>query len=362
MSAPLDGVSRLEAAKEELEAGRPAKGLALLRRSVPSAFGCERDFLIAECLRAQGFFERAARLYDKCLQRPARRDPDIWIETCLALASVRRSLGQVASARGFLAKGQHAMGMFRRSEFKERFELEGALVDRAEGRYAGSLIKLNRFLSKFRRGRDWGGVAFILWATGGARRFSGDLRGAERDFLASLSCARRARDASGEAYALFGLGGVTRIQGKLQASRQYYSKAAVRLKGTDDLFGRAYAHCGLANALRQLGERESARRHYELSHRLYTSLGDKVDLAYVDWGLGKLAFQEGRFSRAEKHLKKALNGFVHGGEARGIALSEGVLAQLLHARGGTAEAERLFSQAYRHAKAAGLHTHLEIFT
>jgi len=362
MSAPFDSVSRLEAAKEELEAGRPARGLALLRRSVPSAFAGERDFLIAECLRGQGFFERAARVYEKCLQRPVGRDPDIWIETCLALASVRRSLGQVASARGLLDRGQQAITRFHRGEFKERFALEGALVDRAEGRYAGSLIKLNRFLSKYRRGRDWGGAAFILWATGGARRFSGDLRGAERDFLDSLSCARRARDASGEAYALFGLGGVTRIQGKLQTSRDYYSKAAIRLKGTDDLFGRAYAHCGLANALRQLGERQSARRHYELSHRLYTSLGDKVDLAYVDWGLGKLAFQEGNFSRAEELLRRALKGFAHGKEARGIALSEGALAQLLHARGNAAEAERLFSQAYRHAKTAGLHTHLEIFT
>jgi tetratricopeptide (TPR) repeat protein len=358
----VDGVARLEQAKEELDAGRPAKGLILLLRGVPSAFAAERDFLTAECLRSQGYFDRAARLYEKCLRRPARHEPDIWIETCLSLASVRRSLGQVPAARALLLNGIAAMRTHRRPEFEERFALEEALVDRAEGRYSRSLAKLARFLKLFHRRRDWGAAAFILWATGGARRFSGDLRGAERDFLHSLTFARRARDVSGEAYALFGLGGVTRIQGQLKRSRGYYLSAARKLRGTQDMFGQAYAHCGLANALRQLGERDLARRHYEFSHKLYSSLGDRVDLAYVDWGLGKLAFQDGKFPLAENSLKRALKGFLDGGEARGAALSEEALAQLLHARGNAPAAERLFARAYSRAKAAGLHTHLEVFT
>jgi hypothetical protein len=35
---------------------------------------------------------------------------------------------------------------------------------------------------------------------------------------------------------------------------------------------------------------------------------------------------------------------------------------LLHAQGRTKEAERLFDQAVRRARRAGIHAHLEIFT
>jgi len=43
-------------------------------------------------------------------------------------------------------------------------------------------------------------------------------------------------------------------------------------------------------------------------------------------------------------------------------LSETSLAALLHAKGQTKEAERLFDQAVRRARQAGIHTHLEMFT
>lgn len=354
----LDGISRLEQAKEALESGRPARGLALLKAPLPAPFLAERDFLTAECLRAQGFFDRAAALYRKVLARSGGVERDLRTESCLALASVHRSLGQVAEARRRLAEGRRQA----QGGYAGQFDLEDALIDRAQGLYARSLAKLKPILSGFEREGDWAAAAFILWAAGGARRFSGDLRGGERDFLKSLSYARRAGDPSGEAYALFGLGGVTRIQGRLEVSRRYYAQAGARLASTDDVFGKAYARCGLANALRQMGRFREAETNYRVSHKLYSSLGDRVDLAYVDWGLGMIALNQGKLAAAEREIKKALSGFSSGNEERGIALSQGSLARVWHAQGFTSKAEAMFERAVRGARKAGLHTHLESFT
>ena len=326
-----------------------------------STTASQRLFVRAESLREQGFFERSARLYKRIMNGVAKRSP-LWLDSCLSLASIRRSLGQTRAASRLVKEGLVLARRAGDADLIERFELESALVDRAHGRYRQSLEKLERFLVLFKRRKDSAGTAFILWATGGARRFSGDLKGAEADFLASLAAAKRARDKAGQAYALFGLGGITRIRGKIKASKKYYSAAGRILEETDDLFGKAYAHCGLANALRQNGEWVLAQKHYGKSHKLYSRLGDKIDLAYVDWGLGKLALQKGDFSRAASFLKRALAAFSRGGEARGVVLSEHSLAQLLHARGDKKAAEALFDKAVRRSRAAGLSAHLEIFT
>lgn len=347
----MDPIRRLELAREALDAGRPRRGLSLMKGQFPSLLRPEKDFLTAECLRAQGYFDRAAALY-RHLLRGRAADAGLKVESSLGLAAVYRSLGRVAEARRVLAGARGDEG----------FALEDALIDRAAGLYPRSLRKLARLLSSARRAKDHAAAGFLLWATGGARRFSGDLAGSRRDFLESLAAARRARDAAGEAYALFGLGGVTRIQGDLAASQRYYAEAGRLLAKTEDVFGQAYAHCGLANVLRQRGSLREAERHYRLAHGLYSSLGDAVDLAYVDWGLGKVHLRRGQLPAAEKRLRAALKGFARGDEARGLVLSEHALSTVLHARGRTAQAERLFDAAVRRARKAGLHAHLEIFT
>ena len=358
MQAP----ERLERAKELLDGGRPAQALSLLKAPVPPIFRPERDYLRAECLRGQGYFLRAAALYRRLLSRSSAADPAMKVESCLSLASVLRSLGEVVRARRVWRRGHGIVRAGKLAGYDERFALEDALIDRALGRYGQSLGKLAPLLSLFRRQGDRSAEGFVLWAMGGARRFSGDLAGSEKDFRASLSAFERAEDETGRAYALFGLGGVTRMRGDFKASRASYARAGRHLEGTQDVFGRAYAHCGLANALRQVGDFSRARAHYLLSHKLYRSLDDKVDLAYVDWGLGKVAIQTGKLAEAESRLRRALEAFKRYREQRGLVLSEGTLACVLHARGKTAEAEGLFARSLRRARAAGLHAHLEIFT
>lgn len=345
----------LERASDLLEQGRPDRAASLLRGPVPGPFRLERDFLLAESLRRQGYFSRCEVLYKRVL---AGRDEELWRGAAAGLTSVLRSLGRTREAR---ALWKQARRRARRDDLPA-LTLEDALIDRAGGAYPTALRKLAPILRGALKGRDWGLAAFVLWATGGARRFSGDLEGARADFARSLSLARRAGDPEGQAYALFGLGGVLRILGRFPEAERAYAEAGRRLAGTPDLFGRAYAHCGLANVLRQRGRLAEAERHYGLSHKLYSSLGDKVDLAYVDWGLGQVHYKRGELPRAERRTRLALAGFSAGGEERGLVISEKALAEILHARGRTPEAEKLFDRAVARARKAGLHAHLETYT
>ena len=353
---------RLEQAKEFLDQGAFGKALAILARPLPAAFRPECAFLTAESLRGQGYLARAALRYRGLLRQRRGSDRTVWLDSCLGLVCCLRSLGEVRAARRFWEMGRTAAVALGNRGFRERLELEGALIDRAAGRYGRSLSRFKILLARFRSGKDWAAAGYVLWAMGGALRFAGDLEGSRRAFLASLAMGRRARDSAGKVYAWFGLGGVTRIQGRLAEARRYYAEALREVAGTEDVFGQAYAQCGLANVLRQQGELLQAERHYRLAHKLYTRLEDPVDLAYVDWGLGQIALRRGELAAADKSFRLALQGFLRGGEMRGVVLSEVARAQVLHALGHTGRAERIFAGTLRRARRAGIHTHLEIFT
>ena len=321
----------------------------------------ERTYLRAEAYRGQGYFRRAQEAYGAALKRLGREDEDFIVGAWLGLARCARSLGEIAQARRAMG-GARSAARASDSEVMETLALEDALVERAAGRYATALKALAPLLALSRRRADWSATGFILWATGGARRFSGDLIGSHRDFKDSLRAFRRAKDREGAAYALFGLGGIARVRGFFVEARAAYARAGSLLNWGPDLFGRAYAHCGLANVLRHQGQWSSAERHYRRSYALYSKLEDHVDLAYVDWGLGQVHLHRGELPAAEKRLRAALAAFAAGHEARGEVLSLQSLAQVLHARGRTGQAERLFDSCVRRARRAGLHAHLEIFT
>ena len=65
---------------------------------------------------------------------------------------------------------------------------------------------------------------------------------------------------------------------------------------------------------------------------------------------------------SEEAERKALAAFRKYREARGEVLSAISLAQCLHVSGLTPEAERLFKDAYKLSRRAGLHAHIEPFT
>jgi tetratricopeptide (TPR) repeat protein len=352
-----DPFTRLESARELCASGRPDRALALLNAAVPAALEGERRLIRGEALRGQGYFVRAGEAYRASLALIEPGDRDLAFDAWLGLARCERSLGRTAQARRALAGARRIPGADR-----ETLALEDALALRAESRHRQALKALAPMLLAARRRGDRSAVGFLLWAIAGSRRFSGDLKGAHRDFKDSLAAFRRGRDVEGEAYALFGLGGIARVRGLFAEARRAYAEAGKRLKGGPDLFGRAYAHCGLANCLRQQGLLDEAQRNYHASYKLYAGLDDLVDLAFVDWGLGQIHQRRGQLPAAEKRYRAALAAFVGGGEDRGLVLARKSLAEVLHARGFTAEAERLFDSAVALARRAGLTAHLEPYT
>lgn len=361
LDMPRDPFARLDSARELLDAGRPDRAAAALGGAFPAALEGESAFVRAEALRAQGFFRAAQAAYNQALASLGREERDLLVSSHLGLVRCARSLGEIPQARRAMARAR-ALARRGDAELAETIALEDALIDRAEGRYPKALAALSRLLAGCRRRRDWAGVGFLLWATGGARRFSGDLAGSHRDFKESLASFRRAGDREGEAYALFGLGGIARVRGLFAEARAAYAAAGRLLAGGPDLFGRAYAHCGLANVLRQQGRWAEAERNYRRSYALYAKLDDRVDLAYVDWGLGQVHLHRGEVAPAERRFRAAHAAFAKGKEARGEALALQSLAQVLHAGGRTGQAEKLFDAAVARARGAGLHAHLEIFT
>jgi tetratricopeptide (TPR) repeat protein len=358
---PRDPFARLDAARSRLDEGRPDRAAAALAGAFPAAVAGEAAFLRAESLRAQGYFRKAIAAYRDALARLGRDERDLIVGAQLGLARCARSLGEIGPARRAMAAARAAAGRAS-ADLAGTFALEDALVDRAEGKYPRALKALTRLLADCRRDGDHSGAGFLLWATGGARRFAGDLAGSHRDFKESLAAFRRADDREGRIYALFGLGGIARVRGRFAEARAAYAEAGRLLGRGPDLFGRAYAHCGLANVLRQLGLWAEAERHYRLSYALYAGLDDRVDLAYVDWGLGQVHLKRGELAAAGKRFEAARAAFVAAREHRGAALSLQSLAQTLHALGRTRRAEKLFDDAVRTARRAGLHAHLEIFT
>jgi tetratricopeptide (TPR) repeat protein len=356
MPTPFD---RLDRARDLLEAGRWAKAQRLLQAPVPTALMSERDFLLAEALRLQGFFRKARPLYESAVHRASREsDRELAVEAMLGLVRIARSLGETESAWPRLRTAWRLAP----PEQRDALLLEQALLDRAEERYDVALKALTKLLATFRQEGDRAAVGYALWATGGARRFSGDLPGAVRDFKASLAASKAAKDKEGMGYALFGLAGASRIAGDAAGSLKWYKQAAECFRKTDDVFGRAYAFCGTANAQRQLGLWDEARANYERSYKLYSSIEDWADLAYVDWGLGRLLLQKGKLKQAQARFSAARAAFAKFNETRGVVLSELSLASVLHCLGRSGEAEALHEAAVERAQRAGIHTHLEIFT
>lgn len=352
-----DAISRLEAARDLIDSGRPDRAVALLRGAFPREVLAEALLTRAEALRQQGYFGRATKDYRAAIKAAGRTDADLSFAAALGLARCARSLGVTKEAGKALAFARRIPGADR-----ETLALEEALILRADSRHKAVLRKLEPMLAAARRRRDHGAEGFLLWAIAGSRRFSGDLARSHADFKASLAAFKRAKDVEGEAYAYFGLGGIARVRGLFQEARRAYVEAGKRLGSGPDLFGRAYAHCGLANCQRQLGLLDEAERNYRKSYALYAGLDDIVDLAFVDWGLGQIHQRRGELAQAERRYRAALKSFSGGAEDRGLVLARKSLAEVLHARGRTREAEALFDSAVSLARRSGLTAHLEPYT
>ncbi len=314
----------------------------------------------AENFRARGLFSKARSSYLFAIDSSS--DPSLRFDSFLSLASIARSIGEISEARRHIQKARFEMRRAGRMDEKEFVDLEEILIDRAEGKYQESISRLNAFLKRKIREKDFQACAFIEWALGGALRFSGQLEKSKKAYLRSLVLASKAKDSDGKIYALLGLGGVSRIQGRLSDSENYYRKAKNLLSKSADLFAKAYAYCGLGNALRQKGLYREAKGLYLKSRFLYRKLGDPADMGYVEWGLARVNMQQGNLKEARRFLVRALALFKQAQENRGLVLAKISLSQVLHALGETRAADILFKQAVELSRKSGLTAHLESFT
>lgn len=351
-------LDRLAAAKTAIEEGRFEKAERLLARPLPAAWEPERRRLRGEALRGRGLLGAAVRELQSALKGGPGADPALWCETALAASACLRSLGRAAAAGALLDRVDAAVKRFKLGDYGPELRLERAMLARAEGDWARAVPALQAL----RNGASGRQRAYLEWALGGAYRFMGDLDAAVRAFEASRKGFLKEKDRLGLGYAECGLAGARRIQGRPMDCILHYSRAARLFEATEDLFGLAYSRCGLANGLRIAGRLGAAERLYAQAEKLYSRLEDPADLAYVEWGQAQLLARTGRQAKAAVLLRRALKRFEAAREHRGAALSLQSLAALEHAAGRSRAGEALFEKAWRTAKKAGLHTHLEVFT
>ena len=118
----------------------------------------------------------------------------------------------------------------------------------------------------------------------------------------------------------------------------------------------------MANGLRQQGKYDEALRHYNKADALYSGFGDKVDLGFVKWGRADILKRRNKLPQALADLQAARELFDNSDEIRGQILTKLALGQVLYALGRVDEAESLYEEGVKQARAEGLHTYLESFT
>lgn len=336
----------------------PSKVLAALGKK--KNLDAQALFLLGEAHRLLGSFKPAIETYAKALKTSVNAEERM--DILLAMAACYRTLG-VASAAYELA--DDALKMARELEYDEyvvRAMQESAMALRAWGRLDESLELLDVVLSAYTQQKDRAGMSFICWAKGGVYRLKGMLAEGIAQFKLAVKYAKAAGDEINLAYAYCGLAGISRIAGKIDDCVKNYKLAEKIFNKTEDLFGKAYTNCGMANGLRQQGKYDEALRHYNKADVLYSGIGDKVDLGFVKWGRADILKRRNKLPQALADLQSARELFDNSDETRGQILTKLALAQVLYALGQTEEAESLYDEGVKQARAEGLHTYLESYT
>lgn len=317
-------------------------------------------FMQGEAQRLLGSFQPALLTYAKALKLSVQAEERM--DILLAMAACYRTLG-VAAAAYELA--EEALEMAKELEYDEymiRAMQESAMALRAWGKLDEALELLDAVLAAYTQQKDIAGMSFICWAKGGVYRLKGMLAEGIAQFQQSIKYAKKCGDCINLAYGYCGLAGISRIAGKIDDCVKYYKLAEKIFNKTEDLFGKAYTNCGMANGLRQQGKYDEALRHYNKADKLYSGIGDKVDLGFVKWGRADILKRRNKLPQALADLEAARDLFANSDEMRGQILTKLSLAQVLYALGRVEEAEALYADGVKQARAEGLHTYLESYT
>jgi len=317
-------------------------------------------FLQGEAERQLGSFAPALKSYAQALSRTEEAEERM--DILLAMSACYRTLGHSAAAYELADETLEMARELEHDDYIVRAMQEMGMALRAWGKLDEALELLDAVLAAYVQQKDYAGVSFIHWAKGGIFRLQGHFEEGIAQFQKAVSFAKKAGDTISEAYGYCGLAGISRICGKIDDCVNNYKKAEKIFKKTQDVFGKAYTNCGMANGLRQQGRYDVALRHYNVADKLYTSIQDTVDLGFVKWGRADILKRKNKMNAALKDLLEAKVLFDNSDEKRGQILTKLSLAQVLYALGQTDQADALYEEGVKQARAEGLHTYLESYT
>ena len=309
----------------------------------------QKIFQQAEKKRIKSRFNEAISLYVKA-KRLCTKNSETMLDCLFALADCYRMVGGYGNAEKNY-KEAYAVAIEMGIQDLASDALVGlGLTLRAMGRHREALKIFAKSQRMYEISKDKAGLAFNLWAKGGAYRIKGDLKKAIEIFKEALKLFTVLKDKSGIGYCYCGLGGASRILGRIDDSYRYYSNANETFRDLKDTFGIAYSYCGLANATRMKGDFNGSLKYFKKAKLYYKKIGDKVSFAYTLWGEGTAFKMMKNLKDAKDDFWAAQKLFKETKDERGIAYCELSLGEIELLEGKSAQASRLFRVALKRTR------------
>lgn len=302
------------------------------------------NFDKAEKKRARAEYTEALDLYKKALRAYSKsRDTDGMLQCLLSIGDTYRMTGGFLNSVSAYAEAITLSRQLKNRQLQADAITGLGLSKRALGDWKEALNLFSRAKKIYEKQADTTGIAFLLWAEGGAFRIKGDIKNA----IKSLKQAKKAFEAlgseddrmSGSGYCMCGLGGVSRVAGRFDDSMKYYTAANSIMASMSDRFGTAYSHCGIGNAYRMKGDFVNALKHLKKAESIYRQIGDIVSYSYTLWSIGMVNLITGKLKKAEEYFGKAGTQFRKTKDIRGLIYNRLGIGQLLFMKGGQSKAK-----------------------
>ena len=182
---------------------------------------------------------------------------------------------------------------------------------------------------------------------------SGDLSGAERLYLQSLTTYRETGDRKGEAAALTSLGTVFRNRGDLARAKDLHEQALTIWREIGDRVDEAVSRTNLANIVSLMGDSQTAREMYQGALPVFRQTGDRNAVATVLSNLGDLVSEEGDLLRARELYEESRATFQDLGNKSLLAQELSRLGELDLINGDLGSARRRHEEALALRKQLG---------
>jgi len=274
----------------------------------------------AEEFRLACRYSEARELYERALS--AGHDP---AECHLGLGHVLRMEGSFAES---LKHYEAALEDTSDRELRTDALLGKALAQRGMCRHNLAIPILKEIRRECESEDDEEGLAYTLWALGGAYRIAGKFKKGLNILHQALALYRYLDDRQGITYTNCALGGIYRILGDYDSSFNHYTSANREALKRDDLFGVSYSYCGLGNTFRMRNSMDMALNNFYRAQEGYRILKDRVSYAYTIWAMGTVYKIQGEKEKATDKFKECDGLFEATGDSRGK----------IYARTGMAEA------------------------